>query len=104
MAEGAAHLTLLAGTYGERTAPARLYSPLLGLDIGSDAATTVDLQLNPDFEYGLLPLVGEVAIDEENFRADEFAYLGRGRNELRLNPAAGAKVLFLGGQPSTSRC
>jgi hypothetical protein len=42
-----------------------LYSPLFGLDIASDAATAIDLQQDPDFEYGLLPLAGEVAIGEE---------------------------------------
>ena len=97
--EGSADLTLLAGTYGERAAPTRLYSPLFGLDIASDTATAIDLQQDPDFEYGLLPLAGEVAIGDERFRADEFAYLGRGRNRLRLNLATGAKALLLGGRP-----
>lgn len=97
--EGGARLTLLAGRYGERSAPTRLYSPLLGMDISCAEATALELQLDPDFEYGLLPLAGEVGIGEECFRADEFAYLGRGRDALRLNLGAGAQVLLLGGQP-----
>jgi redox-sensitive bicupin YhaK (pirin superfamily) len=97
--QGAAQLTLLAGSYGERSAPAHVYSPLVGLDIRCETATTVDLSLDADFEYGLLPLSGDVTLDDERFQADEFAYLGRGRNNLLLNLAAGAKLLLLGGRP-----
>ena len=97
--ENGARLTLLAGAYGERTAPTRLYSPLLGLDIASDAAGAVDLRLDPDFEYGLLPLAGEVAIGDEIFRTDEFAFIGRGRDRLGVKLAAESRVLLLGGQP-----
>ncbi|MBL8415124.1 MAG: pirin family protein [Propionivibrio sp.] len=96
---GGARLTLLAGTYGEHTAPTRLYSPLFGLDMSCDAATAIDLQLDPEFEYGLLPLEGEVVIGEEGFRADEFAYLGRGHDSLGLRLAFGSRVLLLGGRP-----
>lgn len=97
--DGTARLTLLAGTYGQKTAPTRLYSPLLGLDIASDEATTLNFALDPTFEYGLLPLVGELAIAGESFLADEFAYLGQGRSELSIALSAGAKMLLLGGQP-----
>lgn len=69
------------------------------MDISCDAATELDLQQDPEFEYGLLPLEGEVAIGEEIFRTDEFAYLGRGQDRLRLRLACGSKVLLLGGRP-----
>ncbi len=94
-----AHVTLLAGTYDHHTAPTRLFSPLLGMDIRSDAASDITLTLDPTFEYGLLPLEGEVSIDEEGFQIDQFAYLGNGRRHLSLKLAAGTKVLVLGGQP-----
>ena len=97
--EGAASLTLPAGTYGQLTAPTHLYSPLLGLDIASNEATALNLALDPNFEYGLLALLGEASVEGESFRADEFAYLGRGRSELNIALGIGAKVLLLGGQP-----
>lgn len=95
----AATLTLLAGNYGGRTAPTRLYSPLLGIDIASAVAGMVALDLQPDFEYGLLPLTGSVSLGGECFQADEFAYIGRGRERLHLDLASGSKVLLLGGEP-----
>lgn len=94
-----ATLKLLAGDYAGRTAPTRLYSPLLGLDIASATAATLDLDLRPDFEYALLPLSSSVRLGDETFLADEFAYLGRGRDKLRLELAPDSKILLLGGAP-----
>jgi hypothetical protein len=52
-------------------AATRLHSPLRGLEIASATVTALDLQLRHDFEYGLLPLMGEVAIDNKIFPADD---------------------------------
>ena len=97
--ENGATLTLLAGEYADRSAPTRLHSPLLGLDMASQAAATVNLNLRPNFEYALLPLTGSVGLGEERFLADEFAYLGSGRETLHLDLAPDSKVLLLGGEP-----
>lgn len=99
--EGAATITLLAGTYGGRRAAAELFSPLIGLDIACGDFAAVHLELDPKFEYGLLPLTGEATIDDETFRTDEFAYLGHARDQLQLRLAAGSKILLLGGEPFT---
>ena len=97
--EHGAQMTLLAGSYGGQTAPTEIYSPLLGLNISSALASTVQLTLNEDFEYGLLPLTGHVLVDGAPVKADQFAYLGRGRRQLELTLAAGSQALFLGGEP-----
>lgn len=55
--------------------------------------------MRPDFEYALLPLTGSVRLDDEGFQADEFAYLGRGRDKLHLELASDSKILLLGGEP-----
>ena len=97
--QDSARLTLLAGTYDRWTAPARIHSPLLGLDIGSDRPATVNIALDPTFEYGLLPLQGEIGIGNECFQTDQFAYLGLGHDSLQFDLSAGSKALLLGGVP-----
>lgn len=98
-AEGGCAFTLLAGTYGGNTAPAKLYSPLVGIDVCSELGGAVELRLNPRFEYGILPLEGSIRIGTERFATDEFAYLGDGADTLSLELAAGTRILLLGGEP-----
>ena len=97
--QGGALVTLLAGDFAGHRAPAQVYSPLLGLDVASPGMTTVDLPLRPDFEYGVLTLMGTAAIDDEVFPVDDFAYLGKERERLRLRFSDNSRVLLLGGEP-----
>lgn len=97
--EGVADITLLAGRHAQHEAPTRLYSKLVGMDVHSEAGGDVQLQLQPDFEYAVLPLEGSVVIDGETFAADEFAYLGLGRKAITMTLAPGARVLLIGGEP-----
>ena len=97
--EAGAVLTRLAGSHAGATAPATLYSPLVGIDIRADAGATLELALDPGFEYGILPLEGEVAIAGERFAADELACLDAGGDRIGLELAAGSRLLLLGGQP-----
>lgn len=96
---GGCAFTLLAGAYGIYVAPARLHSRLVGMDVCSAVGGAVDLSLNPEFEYGILPLEGEIRIGAERFASDEFAYLGDGVGAVRLELAAGSRILLLGGEP-----
>ncbi|HGN2037915.1 TPA: pirin-like C-terminal cupin domain-containing protein, partial [Pseudomonas aeruginosa] len=91
--------TLLAGALAGRQAPCRLYSPLLGADLACHDASTLQLTLDPHFEYGLLPLEGGLEVGGEHFAVNELAYLGDGRDGLQLQLDPGARVLLLGGAP-----
>lgn len=97
--EAGSEFTLLAGVYGSHHAPVRLYSPLMGIDLRSQSGATVELALTPEFEYGILPLEGSVAIDDTGVATDEFAYLGAGSDVVHLSLAAGCRLLLLGGEP-----
>lgn len=96
--EGCA-FTLLAGSFEGQRAPARLYSPLLGVELHSPAGARLQVPLDSAFEYGILPLEGEVRLGAEAFAADQLAYLGRGRDCLQLELAPGTRALLLGGEP-----
>lgn len=91
--------TLLAGTYGRHRAPTTVYTPLLGVDIYSAEGGAVSLELDPDFEYGILPLEGEITFCDAQFGVNELAYLAPGQKTLSLNLAPGTRILFLGGAP-----
>lgn len=97
--EGGCELTLLAGSHQGRAAPARLYSPLVGMDLFSAQGGALALALDPAFEYGLLPLEGEVRVEEEAFAVNELAYLDHGRHTLRLRLAPGSRAILVGGEP-----
>lgn len=97
--EGAADITLLAGSYAGHVAPARVYSPLVGMDLYSAEGAALTLNLIPGFEYALLPLEGQVQLEGQTFVSDEFAYLGADRDAVALELAPGSKVLLIGGEP-----
>lgn len=96
--EGIQH-TLLAGAYGDLEAPTAVHSAMLGMDLFSEQGGTVNLSLNPDFEYGFLPLTGQVNVQGETYTPDEFAYLEPGLNKLEMTLGTDSRVLLLGGLP-----
>jgi len=97
-AEGVQY-TLLAGTYGGHSAPTAVRSPMLGMDLFSAQGGAVVLNLNPEFEYGFLPLTGQVNVQGEAYTPDEFAYLEKGSERLVMELGAGVRLLLLGGEP-----
>lgn len=98
--EGGCAFTLLAGAHDGRTAPTRVYSPLIGMDLFALQDAELTLPLDPAFEYGVLPLEGAVEVEEgERFVADELAYLACGYDVLHLKLVTGARALLIGGWP-----
>jgi redox-sensitive bicupin YhaK (pirin superfamily) len=94
----ASTLTVLAGSVGGITSPARPDSPLVGVDAVVRPGLSV-WPLRPDFEHALVVLSGAVAIDGTPVSTDRFAYVGLGRDELVLDALQPARVLLLGGAP-----
>ncbi|GLT22055.1 putative quercetin 2,3-dioxygenase [Zoogloea oryzae] len=92
-------LTLLAGRFGGRESPARIHTPLVGMDLLASQDAQLALPLDPSFEYGLLPLEGSMDIAGQHFATDEFAYLPPGRERITLDLTAGSRILLVGGEP-----
>lgn len=95
--------SLMAGSYGARTAPTVLHSPLMGLEVLAEDAAAVALSLQADFEYGLMALTGGMTLEGERFVQDELAYLAPGRTQLTLQLQAGTRLLVVGGTPFTDK-
>ncbi|WP_374244112.1 pirin family protein [Zoogloea sp.] len=92
-------LTLLAGRFGGHASPARIHTPLVGMDLLASRDAQLELPLDPSFEYGLLPLEGGMDIAGQHFATDEFAYLPPGRERIALDLTAGSRILLVGGEP-----
>ncbi|SDL24383.1 hypothetical protein SAMN05661010_01188 [Modicisalibacter muralis] len=97
--EQGVELTLLTGEFAGQRAPTLAFSPLVGLDLRSPSAGSLQLPLREDFEYGLLSLEGELEIEGERFATNELAYLGRGRSDVTLELPAGGRAILVGGEP-----
>ena len=93
------NITLLAGDYQNQIAPTKLYSKLVGLDFASKQASTVRLDLEQDFEYGLLPLTGHIRVNDQLVKTDQLAYLPPGKDRLQLELSKDCRALLLGGVP-----
>ncbi len=91
--------TLLTGDFAGRRAPTPAFSPLVGLDLAAASAVSLALPLREDFEYGLLPLEGDLQVEGERFAVNELAYLGRGRSRVDLVLAEGGRAILVGGAP-----
>lgn len=92
-------LTLLTGEFAGQRAPTLAFSPLVGVDLAAAETASLPLTLRPDFEYGVLPLEGELEIEGDGFATNELAYLGRGRDGVTLDLPAGGRAILIGGEP-----
>ena len=91
--------SLMVGDYGSYHAPTQVHTPLIGLELHAPQGAQVTLNLRPDFEYGLLPLHGSVAVADEAWDAHTLVYLAQGPQSLVLRLQPNSRVLLIGGQP-----
>jgi hypothetical protein len=92
--------TLLLGELpgaGDARSPARRDTPIVGVDLDLHASTAVPLR--PDWEYALVVLEGELAVNGQPLVPGKLGYLGQDRDELPIEVREPARVVLLGGEP-----
>jgi quercetin 2,3-dioxygenase len=89
---------LLGELLGERS-PARAFSELVGAEVLAETATDTDLPLRADFEYGVVVVDGEAAVDGTTVKPGVLLYLGAGRTSVAVRSAGPARLFLLGGEP-----
>jgi redox-sensitive bicupin YhaK (pirin superfamily) len=94
-----ARITVLVGELAGAASPAALYSELVGADIEIGGSADELFYVRADFEYGVVMLSGQAAIDGTELQPGNLLYLGLGRREITLQTAAPARFLLLGGTP-----
>lgn len=91
--------TVITGGFAGEQSPARADTPLVGVELSTRGAGG-SVPLAPRFEHAIVVLTGDVAIaDGELVRPGTLAYLGIGREWLRLDADDEATVLLIGGEP-----
>lgn len=99
---GDSEVTLLAGSFGDLTSPVRVHSGLVALDLVSDKGGDIRLDLQPGFEYAVLPCQGRVGINGTPVDHKHFAFSGAGFDHLLINLGADGRCLLIGGTPFAS--
>jgi redox-sensitive bicupin YhaK (pirin superfamily) len=92
-------VTLLAGTAFGQTAPAVIFSPLVGVDLACAGPAETLVPLNPAFEHAVLVLSGALEVEGETLEPGTLLYLGTARAQLALQSQAAARLLLIGGEP-----
>ena len=92
-------ITLLVGDWLGATSPATVFSPLLGADLRADAASVTNLPLRTDFEHAVVCLEGGIRVEGEALAPGTLLHFGIGQDTLRIECAATARLLLVGGEP-----
>lgn len=96
---GGFRLTVLAGRFAGESAPAEVFTPLVGVDLASPGPARSDLPLDPAFEHGVMALEGVAAVAGESLSPGTLLYFAPGRDRLAVEAPAAARLLLIGGAP-----
>ncbi|WP_030743777.1 pirin family protein [Streptomyces sp. NRRL F-5135] len=91
--------TVILGALDGAVSPGTTYTPIVGADLTLARGAETRLPLEPDFEYAVLSMSGETAVDGVPVVPGSMLYLGCGRSELPLRAESDAGLLLLGGEP-----
>lgn len=81
------------------SSPVPTHTPLLGAEIVLEAGGEIEIDVDPEFEHGLLVDHGVIEADGCEVKAAELAFIPVGRTKIRIGSAEGARLLVLGGAP-----
>ncbi|RFU88152.1 pirin family protein [Streptomyces triticagri] len=91
--------TVLLGSLDGATSPGTTFTPLVGADLALSRGADLAVPLEPDFEYAVLSMSGEVHVDGVPVLPGSMLYLGCGRTELPLRAESDAELMLIGGEP-----
>ncbi len=92
-------ITVLAGSALGQTAPPRVYSPLVGLDLLATTEAATRLPIDRAFEHAIVCLEHAIEVDGQRLEPGALLYLGLGRDAIDLRCSAGARAILIGGAP-----
>lgn len=100
-AVGGATLRVFLGQLAGSRSPVHTFTPLLGAQIDIDPRATVNLDVDPAFEHGVLLDAGAVDVGGTALQRADLAYQSPGWDRLEIvnRSDAPARLILLGGPP-----
>jgi redox-sensitive bicupin YhaK (pirin superfamily) len=92
-------IRLFVGELKGMKSPAKMYSALIGAEIDVESNVEVDIELQANFEYGVLLVAGDLTINGFENSFGELHYIPAGAVSMALQSRKGAKIVLLGGEP-----
>jgi redox-sensitive bicupin YhaK (pirin superfamily) len=99
IARDGARLTLLAGTLEGHTVNVPAHAPLIALDLELPGTAPVPLELEPGWEYALLPVDGRVVLEDEVVAPGELLVLPAADGPVTVAGPPRGRALLIGGPP-----
>ena len=96
---GGFRITVLAGECDGERSPAKVYTPLIGLDLVTRGSAQTTLPLDAAFEHAALTLEGAMSLNGELLEPGTLLYVAAGHTSLELSSSAAARMLLIGGAP-----
>ncbi|WP_426185577.1 pirin family protein [Microbacterium sp. TWP3-1-2b2] len=91
--------TVVLGDFAGIRSPATVHTPIVGAEIALQPGSRVALPLDEAWEYAIILVEGDVAIDDRRLVRDEMLYLGDSRSQVSVSSTDGALLFVLGGEP-----
>lgn len=90
---------VFSGQLADAVSPSHHLSDLAGADLQVHRGERLEIPLRPDFEYAVLVLSGDCALDGQPLRERVLYYLGVQRADASFASQSGARLLLIGGPP-----
>ena len=89
------------GSLAGATSPVPTFTPLVGAELVLDPGASAVLEVDPEFEHGLLVDLGPVVLEGTELARSELGYVEPGVSSLTVSNPGGspARMLLLGGEP-----
>ncbi len=100
--DGGATACVVVGEFAGVASPARMYTPIAGVEVVLPAGSRTALPLHPDWEYAIVGIGGDAVVaTPEPVSVPDLAlvYLGTGREAVEVSSETDATVFLLGGEP-----
>ncbi|WP_149361456.1 pirin family protein [Lolliginicoccus suaedae] len=96
-----ASLRVFLGSLAGSTSPVSTHTPLLGAELLLEPGATVELEVDPAFEHGLLVDTGRARTGGTSIEPGALAYLPTGRSTIMLDNThdGPTRIILLGGTP-----